>query len=42
MVGKTTEGSVADLTTGEEVMVNGKGNPDGIVTAQNIQIWPSN
>ena len=41
-VGKATEGSAADLSMGEEVMVNGKSNSDGTVTAQNIQIRPSN
>jgi len=39
-VGKTVPGSAADLNNGEQVMVNGKSNPDGTLTAQNIQIRP--
>jgi hypothetical protein len=40
-VGKTTQGSSADLNSGEQVMVNGQTNSDGSVTAQNIQIRPA-
>ncbi len=40
-IGKTTSGTAADLTVGENVMVNGTANPDGTVTATNIQIRPA-
>jgi hypothetical protein len=40
-IGKTTDGTAADLTVGENVMVNGTANPDGTVTATNIQIRPA-
>jgi len=40
-IGKTTSGSAADLTVGENIMVNGTANPDGTVTATNIQIRPA-
>lgn len=40
-VGKTTQGAVSDLNTGEQVMANGTSNPDGSIAAQNIQIRPA-
>ena len=40
-VAKTIEGSVKDLTVGEEVSATGEANPDGSVTAQSIQIRPA-
>lgn len=40
-IGKTTDGTAADLTVGENVMVNGTANADGTVTATNIQIRPA-
>jgi len=38
---KADKGSAADLTNGENVMVNGKTNSDGSLTAQMIQIRPT-
>ena len=40
-IGKATSGSVSDLATGQQVMVNGKANSDGTISAQNIQIRPT-
>ena len=40
-VGKTVDGSASDLSTGQQVMVNGKTNADGTIAAQNIQIRPA-
>ena len=40
-IGKTAEGSAADLNVGQQVMVSGKGSSDGSLTAQNIQIRPA-
>ncbi|MCX6743902.1 MAG: DUF5666 domain-containing protein [Candidatus Parcubacteria bacterium] len=40
-VGKFVSGASADLTVGENVMVNGKANTDGSVSASNIQIRPA-
>jgi len=39
-VGKADKGSISDLTNGQQIMVNGKSNPDGSITAENIQIRP--
>lgn len=40
-IGKTAAGSSADLENGKQVMVNGKSNADGSLTAENIQIRPA-
>jgi len=40
-IGKTTEGAISDLTVGANVMINGKSNTDGTITATNIQIRPA-
>jgi len=40
-IGKSAQGSVSDLNNGEQVLVNGKSNPDGSLSAQNIQIRPA-
>jgi len=40
-IGKTTQGEAADLEVGKQVSINGSTNSDGSVTAQNIQIRPS-
>ena len=39
-VGKTVQGASSDLSAGQQVMANGKNNPDGSLAAQNIQIRP--
>ena len=39
-IGKTVDGSVSDLNIGNQVMVNGKNDSSGVITAQNIQIRP--
>ncbi|HWA52117.1 MAG TPA: hypothetical protein VG895_03630 [Patescibacteria group bacterium] len=38
MIAKTTAGTAADLTTGQEVTIFGTTNSDGSVTATNVQI----
>lgn len=40
-IAKAVEGSINDLIVGQQVMVNGSANPDGSITAQNIQIRPA-
>ena len=40
-IGMTTSGTADNLTVGENVMVNGTANPDGTITATNIQIRPA-
>lgn len=40
-VGKSVQGTSADLSSGEQVMANGKNNADGTLAAQNIQIRPA-
>ncbi len=39
-INKASQGSVADLVKGERVLVVGKTNLDGSITAQNIQLNP--
>jgi hypothetical protein len=38
IIGKTVSGSISDLNSGGQVIINGKANSDGSITAQNIQI----
>ncbi|SRR5258708_3643163 len=38
MIGKSTTGSVTDLTNGVNVTIFGNTNSDGSVTAQNVQV----
>jgi len=40
-IGKTTDGTIADLETGKQAIINGKDNPDGSITAESIQIRPN-
>jgi hypothetical protein len=40
-VGESISGSSADLSNGQQVMVSGKTNSDGTLTADNIQIRPA-
>ena len=39
-VNKTSEGSIDDLEAGESVMIFGQTNPDGSISATNIQLNP--
>lgn len=39
-VGKSVSGSTSDLSVGQEIMANGKNNPDGSLSATGIQIRP--
>ena len=40
-VQKTTEGTIADLTVGKNITVQGTTNPDGSVNAQSISLRPA-
>ena len=40
-IGKSVSGSASDLASGEQVMASGKTNSDGTLSADNIQIRPS-
>ena len=40
-VAKSAPGSLGDLSVGQSVMVTGKTNPDGSITAQNVQVRPT-
>lgn len=39
-IAKSTSGSKDDLTVGTQVVINGKTNADGSITADNVQIRP--
>lgn len=39
-IGKSISGSADDLSSGQQVMVSGKANSDGTITADNVQIRP--
>ena len=41
IVKKSTPGSLDDITTGTQVRITGKANPDGSITAKNILIGGS-
>jgi len=40
-IGKAVEGSSSDLSVGQQIMITGKADANGSVTAQNIQIRPA-
>lgn len=40
-IDKSVSGSSSDLAVGQQIMVNGKSNPDGSIAAQSIQIRPT-
>lgn len=40
-IGKMASGTASDLTVGQNIMVNGKTNTDGSITASSVQIRPS-
>ena len=40
-IGKSVSGVSSDLANGQQVMASGKTNPDGTLTADNIQIRPA-
>ncbi len=40
-VSKSAEGSIADVSIGGAVMVSGKANPDGSLTAETVQLRPN-
>ena len=40
-IAKSVSGSSSDISNGQQVMASGKTNPDGTLTADNIQIRPA-
>jgi hypothetical protein len=41
LIDKSVSGSTGDLSVGQQVIANGKASSDGSITAQNIQIRPT-